>query len=169
MESTKTYDEVMDEMVHNREALVEALHVFNGEANAQELRKQGGIPRGSMYDLTALLEEWDVIEQVGQEPIGRGGHANVYRFTDFGETIRGGVVDDDSMTVDEMQDLSKQVEHLSTLVETIEESIESHREVIKDHEEELDELHDRYEEVEEPLMTVEKFIREQQEKKSVES
>lgn len=166
MNGPKTYDELLDEMYGNREALVEALHFFNGEANTRELREQGGIPRGSMYELVCRMVDWDVIEQVGQEPVGRGGQADVYQFTDLGRAICEAVVSDDSMTVDEVKKLSKQVENLSEMVNTLHESIETHREIIKDHEEDLDELDDDYEQLQEeidgPLKTVAQFLEKQE-------
>lgn len=172
MDGAKTYDELLDEMYGNREALVKALHFFNGEANTKELRKRGGIPRGSMYELVCRMEDWDVIEQVGKEPVGRGGQADVFQFTDLGRAICEAIVSDDSMTVDEVKDLSKQVEHLSEMVESISENINTHREIIKDHEEDLDELDDDYEEIKEeidgPLKTVATFL-EQQEDSAVQS
>lgn len=161
MDESKTYDDLLDEMYGNREALVEALHFFNGEANTRELRKRGDIPRGSMHDLIKLLERWDIIKQVGKEPVGRGGRADVFQFTDLGHAIREAVISDDSMTNDEMKDLSEQVENLSETIESISEKIDTHNGIVEEHGERIDKLD---EEIEGPLKTVEKFIREQQEK-----
>lgn len=145
MSDPETYDELLKEMYGNREALVQALHFFNGEANRQRIRKHGDIPKGSMQDLIEKMTEWDVIEHVGQEPVGRGGPADVYQFTDLGRAISEPVVDDDSVTVDD--------------VETLEEELQTHREAIEEHSESIDDLQQKYEdEVQELIDTVQGFI-----------
>lgn len=163
MDGTKTFDELIDEEIYgHRESLIEALHFFNGAASLHKIRKHGEIPKGSIYDLKDRMVDWDVIEMVDTEPVGRGGTSDVYQFTDLGRAICEAIVSDDSMTVDEVKNLSQQVENLSEMVESISENIETHREIIKDHEEDLDELDEDYEEIKEeidgPLKTVAEFI-----------
>jgi hypothetical protein len=120
MSAPDTYDDVLDEMYGNREALVQALHFFNGEANRQEIRKHGDIPKGSMHDLCTTMEEWDVIEHVGKEPVGRGGRADVYQFTDLGRAISEPVVDD-STTVDEVVEHEERIDELEDQIESLKE------------------------------------------------
>jgi DNA-binding PadR family transcriptional regulator len=163
MSGPKTYDEVVEEMYGNRESLIKALHFFNGEANTRELREHGEIPKGSIYDVLDRMVDWDVIEKVGQEPIGRGGQADVFQFTDLGQAIREAVVADGSMTVDEIENLSEMVDRLSGMVETISEKVETHNEIITEHGEAIDDLHEDYEEIQESLGMVEEYIRDQKE------
>lgn len=163
MDETKTFDELLDKEIYgHRESLIEALHFFNGEASLHKIRKHGEIPQGSIYNLKDRMVDWDVIEMVDTEPVGRGGTSDVYQFTDLGRAICEATVADDSMTVDEVKTLSQQVENLSEMVESISENIEAHREIIKDHEEDLDELDEDYEEIKEeidgPLQTVASYI-----------
>lgn len=161
MSRSKTYDELLEEMYGNRESLIKALHFFNGEANTRELREHGGIPKGSIYDLLDRMVDWNVIEEVGQEPIGRGGQADVFQFTDLGRAISEPVVGENSMTVDEVENLSEMVDRLSEMVATISEKVETHDEIIKEHGETIDDLHEDYEEIQESLGMVEDFIRDQ--------
>lgn len=145
MSNPETYDELLKHMYGNRKELVNALHFYNGEANTQELRNRGDIPRGSIYDLITKLSDWNVIEQVGQEPVGRGGPADVYQFTDLGRAISQEVVESGSTTVDD--------------VETLEEELQAHREMLQEHSEALDELKAKYDEdVEKLIETVQGYI-----------
>ena len=61
------------------------LQFYDGEAHSKQLRKYGDIPSGR-YHFNKLLDQ-DVIEKVGEQHVGRGGAASVYRLTDLGEEL----------------------------------------------------------------------------------
>lgn len=144
MSKPQTYDDILEKMFGNREALIKALHFYNGRANTKEMRERGGIARGSIYNLLDEMENWGVIEEADQEPAGR---RKVYEFTDLGHAICEAVVDNDSETVDDVQSLSEQVE--------------AQQETIQELEAELKELRKDYDEMDDVLDSVENFLKKQ--------
>ena len=126
-EGADTLRELAEQTRGPRARIIDGLQFYDGEAHSKQLRKYGDIPSGR-YHFNKLLD-LGVIEKVGEEHVGRGGAASVYRLTDLGEDL-----------ADELEDASDAEATVSQLVDRLDQQ----QETIEDLEDEIEELQQRY-------------------------
>ena len=120
-EGADTLKELVEQTRGPRARIIEGLQLYDGEAHSRRLRKYGDIPSGR-YHFNKLLEQ-DVIEKVGEQHVGRGGAASVYRLTDIGEDLADelGAGSDAGATVSQLVDrLDQQQETIEDLQDEME-------------------------------------------------
>lgn len=121
-EGPDTLTELAEQTQGPRARIIEGLQFYDGKAHSKQLRNYGDIPSGR-YHFNKLLDQ-DVIEKVGEEHVGRGGAASVYRLTNLGEDLADelGGASDAGITVSQLVDrIDKQEETIENLEDEIEE------------------------------------------------
>lgn len=122
-----SFEEMRSQLGDGRRDILTALVAAeNHTANTSELRKQAGIPSGSMSHHMDLLERWAIVEEIDRTYAGRGAQAIVWQLTGRGEEFCEDGLDISSASLvrpDDLDVLQEDVEDLRKEVETIKEAM----------------------------------------------
>lgn len=147
MDGSQTQGDIIADLHDHQQSIMAALDYYDGRANKQQIREfvknfrsSGEIPEGSIYHHFTAVEDAQLAEQVGQEPVGRGGSADVYELLPLGQTIASDCREDGSINADGVKDLIDRVNE--------------HGETIQSLEEDVTEMKDSYEQIQESLTVV---------------
>lgn len=137
----KSSADSFDELVHlthgPRASIVDGLRFYGGETNVKKLREYGDF-QSAAYHLD-ILKEQELIEEVGEEYIGRGGSSKVIGLTELGQEVADEISDtsDQSTTFSEMVE---QVQELESELETFREAHNEMADYVEGLEDEIEEL-----------------------------
>jgi predicted ArsR family transcriptional regulator len=122
-----SFEEMRSQLGDGRRDILTALVAAeNHTANTSELRKQAGIPSGSMSHHMDLLERWAVVKEIDRTYAGRGAQAIVWQLTERGEEFCEDGLDISSASLvrpDDLDALQEDVEDLRGEVEIIKEAM----------------------------------------------
>lgn len=92
----ETLEELVEETRGPREAIVNGLRFYGGEAHAKKLRQHDEIPSKN-YHFNKLKEQ-KLIEETGEQPVGKGGTAKTYRLTNTGRDVAEALAESSGVT-----------------------------------------------------------------------
>lgn len=121
--SPETLEELAEETRGPREAIVNGLRFYGGEAHAKQLRQHDEIPSKNYH--FNKLQDQGLIEEIGEKPVGKGGTAKIYRLTNTGRDVVEALAESSGVT----ETITEVVERLDQLREDIEELQEAHNEM----------------------------------------
>jgi DNA-binding transcriptional ArsR family regulator len=138
--AAQTDAETLDELVEltrgPRASIIDGLRFYGGETNVKKLREYGDF-QSAAYHLD-ILKEQELIEELGEEFVGRGGSSTVVRLTDLGQEVADELTD----SSDQSATFSEMVERVEQLEDEIENFREGHNEMADFVEELDDEIED---------------------------
>jgi predicted transcriptional regulator len=114
--SPETLEELVEETRGPREAIVNGLRFYGGEAHSKKLRQHDEIPSKNYH--FEKLKEQGLVEQTGEQPVGKGGTAKEYRLTNTGQDVAEALAESSGVTgtiTDVMEQLEKQRESIEEL------------------------------------------------------
>lgn len=121
--SPETLEELVEETRGPREAIVNGLRFYGGEAHAKKLRQHDEIPSKNYH--FNKLQEQELIEQTGEKHVGKGGTAKIYCLTNTGQDVAEALAESSGVT----GTIAEVVERLDQQREEIEELQEAHNEM----------------------------------------
>lgn len=147
MDASQTQANIIADLHEHQRSVMASLDYYSGRANKQQIREyaknfrsSGEIPEGSIYHHFTAIEDADLAEKVGQEPVGRGGSADVYELLPLGQTVAPDCREDGSISADGVKNLIDRVNE--------------HGETIQSLEEDVTDMKDSYEEIQDSLAIV---------------
>lgn len=106
-------NDIADEMSEERVALlVEVARSGDDGITTRDLRKDVGIPRGSMDWHMGKLRDWNLVEVIGKEPEGSTIPKNIYDITEHGQDFLDRPGTQTFPTAEEVQHLRERVDEL---------------------------------------------------------
>jgi hypothetical protein len=147
MDASQTQEDIIVNLHEHQRSVMAALDYYDGRANKQQIREfaknfrsSGEIPEGSIYHHFTAVEDAELAEKVGQEPVGRGGSADVYELLPLGQTVAPDCREKGSISADGVKNLIDRVNE--------------HGETIQSLEADVTEMKDSYEEIQHSLSVV---------------
>lgn len=143
MADPETYQELLAEIYGPRRSLIKAFHFFEGRANSKRLFDEADAPRTSKHHYLSTLQELQLIEKNGTEH-GPGGETFVWRLTDRGQQVADDVVDDDTTTISDLEELEQRLTALERQADP-DQQVQANSEAIEELRERIEDTHDRIE------------------------
>jgi DNA-binding transcriptional ArsR family regulator len=133
----ETLDELVELTRGPRASIIDGLRFYGGETNVKKLREYGDF-QSAAYHLD-ILKEQELIEELGEEFVGRGGSSTVVRLTNLGQDVADELTD----SSDQSATFSEMVERVEQLEDEIENFREAHNEMadfVEELDDEIDDL-----------------------------
>ena len=118
-----TLNELVEQTRGPRASIVDGLRFYGNETNVKKLRQYGDF-QSAAYHLDILTEQ-GLIEEMGEEFVGRGGSSTVYRLTDLGQEV----AEELTNSSDQSATVAAMVERIEQLEDEIERFREAHNEM----------------------------------------
>lgn len=119
----ETFDDLVEMTRGPRASIVDGLRFYGGETNVKKLREYGDF-QSAAYHLD-ILKEQGLIEETGEEFVGRGGSSTVYQLTDLGQEV----ADELTESSDQSATFSEVVKRVEQLEKENEQFREAHNEM----------------------------------------